>query len=245
MSDPHKAVLVAYEIMGFCNPVWPSTLDRVLAWARLKPGQRVLDVGCGNAAMARHLARNYGVSVDAVERSAAVAEIARRRLEGAPGVTIHNLDSNDLPKAEPYDLVLSVGASGVVRPPEPEAVMKAVSPHVRPGGLLLWADPFWKAEPDPAFAAWVAPYACYKSHAGNIEAGHRAGLEIAYAIETSQQEWDDCAMGMWAAARAWLADNPGHPEAEGVRERAVMQRDAYLNHGRACLGFGLYLFSKP
>lgn len=244
MSDPHKSVLLAYEVMGFCNPVAPATLDKVLAWARLKPGMRVLDIGCGNAAMARHLAQNYGVSVDAVERSPAVAEIARRRLEGVRGVTLHNLDSRALgPAAEPYDLVLSVGASAVVAgPPEPQAVMEAVRPYAKPGGLVLWADPFWKADPNPAFAAWIAPYAAYKSHTGNIEAGEKAGLKLIYAIASSDQEWDDCAFSMYAAAETWLADNPDHPEAADVRARAEMQRGAYINYSRDCMGFGLYLF---
>ena len=118
MSNPHKSVQIAYEAMGFCNPLSPETLDRTLAWARLKPGMRAVDVGCGNATMAAYVAEKYGLIVDALERSPAVSEIARDKLKGrgAPGkVTLHTVESQAFLKdAEPYDIVFSVGSSGVV-----------------------------------------------------------------------------------------------------------------------------------
>lgn len=250
MSDPHKSVLIAYEAMGFCNPLSPQTLDRTLAWARLKPGLRTLDLGCGNAAMSIHMAETYGLTIDAIERSPAVFDIATRRLKGrgAPGsVTLHNVDSGVFLKdAEPYDLIVAVGASAIVPgPPEPRAIMEAIKPHVKPGGLLLWSDPYWKADPDPAFVAMIAPYAAYKTHAGNIEAGEAAGLELWYAGASPAHEWDDCAFSMYAAAQAWLADHPDDPEAVEVRARMQMQRMAYQTFGRDTLGFGLYLFRRP
>jgi hypothetical protein len=50
---------------------------------------------------------------------------------------------------------------------------------------------------------------------------------------------------MYAAARAWLADNPDDPQAPDVRARTEMQRAAYMTFGRHTLGFGLYLFRRP
>lgn len=250
MSDPHKSVQIAYEAMGFCNPLSVETLERTLAWARLKPGMRAVDVGCGNAAMAIHLAEKHGLVVDALERSEAVSAIAKKRLKGrgAPGkVTLHTVDSQAfLKSAKPYDFVVSAGSSGVVSgPPEPQAVMAALKESVKPGGMLLWADPYWKADPDPAFVAMLGPYAAYKTHAGNIEAGEAAGLELWYAGMSPDYEWDDCAFSMYAAAKAWLADNPDDPQAADVRARTEMQRMAYMTFGRHTLGFGLYLFRRP
>lgn len=250
MSDPHKSVLIAYEAMGFCNPLSPATLDRTLAWARLKPGLRTLDLGCGNGAMSVHLAETYGLTVDALERSPAVFDIASRRLagRGAPGqVALHNVDSRDFLKgAEPYDLLVAVGASGIVEgAPEPQAIIEALKPHVKPGGLMLWADPYWKAEPDPAFVAMIAGYAAYTTHAGNIDAGQATGLELWYAGASPEHEWDDCMYSMYAAAQQWLADHPDDPEAADVRARNEMQRAAYQTYGRDTLGFGLYLFRRP
>src|SRR5580700_11233756 len=113
--DPHKAVLIAYSEMDFCNPLSPALLDRVLSVAALKPGCATLDLGCGNAAMAIHLAETYGCHVEAIERSPAVAAIAAERIKGrgASGrVTLHNVTSRDFLTGErPYDLLVAVGPS--------------------------------------------------------------------------------------------------------------------------------------
>ena len=156
------------------------------------------------------------------------------------------IDKPGLRGAEPYDFLVSVGASAVVPgPPEPQAIRETLREHVRPGGLLLWSDPFWKADADPAFVAMLGPYAAYKTHAGNIEAGEAAGLELWYAGASPAHEWDDCIYSMHAAAQAWLADHPGDAEADDVRARSQMQRMTYQTFGRETLGFGLYLFRRP
>jgi SAM-dependent methyltransferase len=248
--DPHKAVLIAYSEMDFCNPLSPALLDRVLSAAALKAGANALDLGCGNAAMAIHLAETYGLNVEAIERSPAVTAIAAERIKGrgASGqVTLHNVNSRDfLTGGRQYDLLVAVGPSGVVEgPPEPAAVLAALRPHVRPGGFLLWADPFWKRPPDPMFVAMLGSLAAYKSHAENIAAGEACGLVPYYAAVSPDQDWDEYAWRMASAAEHWLAAHPGDPEAESVRQRNAFMRAAYIGQGRDSMGFGVYLFRAP
>ncbi len=245
--DPHKAVLIAYREMDFCNPLSPVLLDRVLSVAAPQPGARALDLGCGNAAMAIHLAETYGLAIDAIERSPAVAAIAAERLRGrgAPGeVRLHNVASRDfLEGGRQFDLLVAVGASGVVEgAPEPATIFKALAPHVRSGGYLLWADPFWKREPDPMFVAMLGNLAAYKSHAENIAAGEAAGLVPYYAAVSPDQDWDEYAWRMAAAMEHWLAAHPDDPEAASVRQRGAFMRMAYIAQGRDSMGFGVYLF---
>ena len=245
--DPHKAVLIAYREMDFCNPLSPGLLDRVLAVAALKPGLETLDLGCGNAAMSIHLAETHGCRVEAIERSPAVAAIAAERLtgRGAPGeVRLHNVASRDfLEGGRQFDLLVAVGASGVVESaPEPATIFKALAPHVRSGGYLLWADPFWKREPDPMFVAMLGNLAAYKSHAENIAAGEAAGLVPYYAAVSPDQDWDEYAWRMAAAMEHWLAAHPDDPEAASVRQRGAFMRAAYIAQGRDSMGFGVYLF---
>src|ERR1700679_1706791 len=112
--DPHKAVLIAYPELDFCNPLSPGLLDRVLAVAALKPGAQALDLGCGNAAMSIHLAETYGLTVDAIERSPAMAAIAAERLRGRGGggeVRLHNIASRAFLEAgRQFDLIVAAGA---------------------------------------------------------------------------------------------------------------------------------------
>ena len=247
---PHKAVLIAYQAMGFCNPLSEALLDQALAAAAPHAGDQALDLGCGNAVMALHLAETRGLRVDAIERSPAVAAIARARLagRGAPGeVVLHMASSRDfLNASRRYDLVVAAGASGVVEgPPDPAAVLAALRPHVRPGGFILWADPFWKRDPDPAFAAMLGNLAAYKTHAENIAAGEQAELVPHFAGASTDQDWDAYTWGMVAAAERWLADHPDDSEAEAVRQRTAFMRALYLSQGRDTLGFGVYLFRAP
>jgi SAM-dependent methyltransferase len=248
--DPPQAILIAYGEMDFCNPLSPALLDRVLETARLPAGAQALDLGCGNAAMAIHLAEQHGLSVDAIERSSAVAAIAEARLlgRGAPGqVRLHKAASRDfLEGGAQFDLVVCAGASGVVEgPPEPAAIIAALRTHLRPGGFLLWADPFWKRDPDPMFVAMLGGLAAYKTHAENIAAGEAAGLVPYYAGVSSDQDWDDYTWRMTAAVEHWLADHPDDPAAAQVRQRSAFLRMAYIAQGRDALGFGVYLFRAP
>ena len=248
--DPHKAVLISYQAMDFCNPLSPSLLDRALGAAGLKVGDAALDLGCGNGVMALHLAQTYGLKVDAIERSPAVAAIAEERLRGrgAPGaVTLHNVSSRDfLDGGRTYDLVLSAGASGIVDgAPEPVAILTALRPHLRPGGFLLWADGYWKREPDPMFVAMLGGLAAYKTHAENVAAGEAAGLTTWFAGTSAEQDWDDYTWRMAAAIERWLVEHPGDPDAETVRQRGAFMRAAYLAQGRDSMGFGVYLFRAP
>lgn len=248
--DPHKSVLIAYRELDFCNPLSPGLLDKVLAAARLKPGTRTLDLGCGNAAMSIHLAENHGCEVDAIERSPAVAAIAAERIAACATpaqIQLHNVASRDfLGAAQPYELIVCAGASGIVDgPPEPAAVIAALRPHIAPGGFLLWADGVWKREPEPAFVAMMGDLAAYKHHGENIAAGEAAGLVPYYAATSPQEDWDDFTWRMTASVEHWLAAHPDAPDAASVRQRSAFMRAVYIAQGRDTLGFGLYLFRAP
>jgi cyclopropane-fatty-acyl-phospholipid synthase len=56
-----------------------AKLDRVCRKVWLRPGERVLDAGCGWGALARHMAREYGVSVLACNISREQIAYARER----------------------------------------------------------------------------------------------------------------------------------------------------------------------
>jgi SAM-dependent methyltransferase len=92
---------------------------------------RVLDVGCGAGAFAARLAERAG-HVDAVDKSAAMIEAARRR---APAnVTCSRADVMELAlPAEHYDAIVSITALHHV--PLADA-LRRLAPALRPGGVL-------------------------------------------------------------------------------------------------------------
>jgi SAM-dependent methyltransferase len=249
--DHLKLSTVAHSTHHFSSPVSVETLDRVLALSGIEKGWRVVDLGCGPAAMALHLADRYGVAVEAVDRSSVMLDLARTRAKDHPGgkrVSFHQAESMAyLEAAQPCELLVAVGAGGLVPDAADNAAqLNALAAGVRPGGRLLWGEIFWKRAPSDMLRASTGPVAAlYASHADYVAAGEAAGLTPLYAAVSSDQDWDEYAWRYSSAVEAYAAANPGDEGAQLMRRQIAGWRRMYLAEGRETLGFGLYLFGKP
>ncbi|TCJ16347.1 cyclopropane fatty acyl phospholipid synthase [Parasulfuritortus cantonensis] len=81
-------------------------LDLICRKLELKPGERVLEIGCGWGSLARFAAEHYGVEVLGVTVSKAQRELALKRCAGLP-VRIDLMDYRDIEGR--FDKVVSVG----------------------------------------------------------------------------------------------------------------------------------------
>jgi len=78
----------------------------------LKPGERFLDIGCGWGGLICHAARHHGVQALGITLSRNQFELARSRIarEGmADRCKVELLDYRDLPDADKFDKIASVG----------------------------------------------------------------------------------------------------------------------------------------
>ena len=115
-------------------------LEYVCRKLRLRPGERMLDIGCGWGGLMIHAAKHFGVEADGVTLSERQAEWARARIreEGlADRCRVEVRDYRDLPARAQYDKISSVGMFEHVG----EAHLPEYFGHVfgllRPGGLFL------------------------------------------------------------------------------------------------------------
>ncbi|MFA5130055.1 MAG: cyclopropane fatty acyl phospholipid synthase [Patescibacteria group bacterium] len=83
-----------------------AKLDLVCRKLGLKPGQRILDIGCGWGSFAKFAAEKYGVSVVGVTVSKNQVELGRKLCKGLP-VEIRLQDYRDVD--EPFDHIVSLG----------------------------------------------------------------------------------------------------------------------------------------
>ena len=81
-------------------------LDLICRKLELKPGEKLLDIGCGWGSMAQYAAQQYGVEVTGITISKQQWQLAQNRCQGLP-VDIKLLDYRDL--SGKYDKVVSVG----------------------------------------------------------------------------------------------------------------------------------------
>jgi SAM-dependent methyltransferase len=243
---PGEYSAVSYATHHFCNPLSPVTLDRTLAFAELRPGDRALDLGCGNGLLALHLAERYGLEVEAVDIAPEMIALAQERVgdRGAPGRVSLRLASAAEAMAGPpaVRLVVANGSWGIVEGrPEPDRVLARLAEVAGPGGYVLWGEPFLRAEPPPRLAMLLQAVA-YRGHADYVALGEAAGMNLRYAAVSPEQDFDDYILRIHANVERWFAARPDHPEAARRLAYNRMVRDLHLQEGRSCLGFGLYLF---
>jgi len=129
-------------------------LDYLCRKLRLKPGQMLLDIGCGWGALALWAARHYGVQVHGITLSQAQQRLAQQRVRAAgleQQVRIELLDYRDLPKDAQYDRVVSVGMFEHVGVRDFPIYFGTVRRVLKPGGLFLnhgiTSETGWKRSP--------------------------------------------------------------------------------------------------
>jgi cyclopropane-fatty-acyl-phospholipid synthase len=87
-------------------------LDYICRKLRLKPGERLLDIGCGWGGLVVYAARHYGVEALGITLSQPQAQWANQRIRAA-GLSercrVEVLDYRDVDQSAPYDKLVSVG----------------------------------------------------------------------------------------------------------------------------------------
>jgi len=87
----------APELYDRVRPDYPAAVfEDLTTLARLRPGSRVLELGCGTGQATVPLATR-GFEVVAIELGAGLADVARRNLAAFPGVDIVNAAFEEWP----------------------------------------------------------------------------------------------------------------------------------------------------
>ena len=109
-------------------------LDLVCRKLQLKPGMKVLDIGCGWGGACKYIAENYGVKVVGITVSKEQVVLAREMCRGLP-VEIRLQDYRKIDGT--FDRIYSIGMFEHVGNKNYDAYMKAVRSCLREDGLFL------------------------------------------------------------------------------------------------------------
>lgn len=245
--DRWKYFDVTHRDHLICNPTSPAKLDELIGLLDLPSGGRVLDIACGKGEPLVRIVERYGVRAVGVDLSPYHLGDARERVAARlPGADVELLEMDGAAyagKPGSFDLAMCLGASwiwGGYR-----GTLRALSRFVKPGGLVLSGEPYWKREPDPEYlAADNLTREVFADHAGNVAIGVEEGLAPLYTMVSSDDEWDRYEALQWRAAERYAVAHPEAPDALAIRDRCRAYRDAYLRWGRDTLGWAMYLFQN-
>jgi cyclopropane-fatty-acyl-phospholipid synthase len=142
--------LVLGPSMAYTCAVYPSPTasleeaqfakhDLIARKIGLRPGMRLLDVGCGWGGMVMHAARHYGVRALGVTLSRRQAEWAQKAIADA-GLSelaeVRHLDYRDVEESQ-FDAISSIGLTEHVGVKQLPAYFAFLYRRLRPGGRLL------------------------------------------------------------------------------------------------------------
>ncbi len=115
-------------------------LDHICRKLRLKPGERLLDIGCGWGALIIHAARNYGVRALGITLSEQQFAFAQQRIHEenlSNRCEVRLLDYREMREYESFDKLASVGMVEHVGAQNLEEYFQCAYKLLRPQGLFL------------------------------------------------------------------------------------------------------------
>ena len=158
--DPHRQYSCAYfdDVEIGLDAAQEAKLAHIAAKLDLKPGQRVLDIGCGWGGLARYLHKVSGADVLGVTLSEEQLKYARAETErqGTAGkVRFELIDYRSL--AGQFDRIVSVGMFEHVGFPHYKQFFDTVEALLRPDGVAL-LHTIARADGPGATDPWTAKY---------------------------------------------------------------------------------------
>jgi cyclopropane-fatty-acyl-phospholipid synthase len=117
-----------------------AKLDLICRKLRLKPGERLLDIGCGWGALIMHAAKHYGVDATGITLSENQAVLARERIEEAglgDRCRVAIRDYRTLTETDGFDKISSIGMVEHVGLSHLPVYFESAYRALKPGGLFM------------------------------------------------------------------------------------------------------------
>ncbi|RBM04791.1 class I SAM-dependent methyltransferase [Streptomyces sp. PT12] len=230
------------------NPLTPVKLAALGEALHLAPGTRVLDLASGSGEMLCTWARDLGFTGTGVDISTLFTEQARARaaeLGVADRVEFVHGDASCHVADQPVDLATCVGATWIGNGVAGTAEL--LSRSLRPGGLMLIGEPYWRLTPpdeETAKACNATGIADFLRLPDLIEQFQDLGYDVVEMMLADQDSWDRYAAAQWLTMRRWLDLNPDDELAPEVREQLSTEPARYVSRTREYLGWGVFALMK-
>jgi SAM-dependent methyltransferase len=246
--DMWKFYDVTHRRHVICNPTSEEKLARLVELVRLPADARVVDIACGKGEFLIRMAAAYGVRGVGVDLSPFFIAEAEQRLKARlpqAEITFNPMDGADFKPDKPHSLTLAscIGASWVFG--GHARTLDALVSMVEPDGWVIVGEPYWIREPaEEHLQACGLTRGAFGSHAENVEAGERRGLDLVHTLVSSKDDWDRYEGLQWYAMAEYARTNPDDADLSELLDRVAKEKSVYLRWGRDVLGWAIYLFRR-
>ncbi len=216
---------------ALANPLSEAALDAAIAALDLPQDGTALDVGCGSGEVLARVKRRHAVTTMGIEPSQRWAAAAHERVDLVHAATLEDV----APMEGAWDLVVCIAASQAFG--TWLDALAGLRRLVRPGGLALFGEGFWRRPPSPAYLDVLGATEDELPDRDRLLAGAEAA---GWAVEAERTASD----ADWAAYEESLIANGDRALAEHEDDALRAWVDAARarwNHpdGRDTLGFAL------
>jgi cyclopropane fatty-acyl-phospholipid synthase-like methyltransferase len=234
--DRQSISALAHADHPIAAPLSDESVRRLLGRAVRRGDERLLDLGCGGGewllgALTDHPAvRAEGIDVSA--HALTRAEKAATALGVQDRLVLHRRDAAEYTSADPFDVVLCVGATHAFDGLLP--TLAAMGEHLAPGGSVLVGDGFWEQPPSREAVDTLGELEDLPTIIDRVTT---AGWTPVYGHISTRHELDDYEWSWTGTLASWALD---HPEDVGGAEAlavASAHRDAWLRAYRTAFGF--------
>lgn len=192
------------------DTVQERKLDYISRKLRLKPGQKLLDLGCGWGGLVIYAAERYGVDVTGITLSEPQASLAQQRIAEA-GLQAHARvrvqDYREVEEWEQYDALVSVGMFEHVGEKLLPVYFERAYRLLKPGGVFLnhgiarrAAEKGW--DPQSFSNAYVFPDGELVPISTTLRAAEESGFEVR-DVESLREHYA-------LTLRRWVANLEAH-----------------------------------
>jgi len=194
----------------FISPGGADSARRCIARLGLRPGMRVLDVGCGLGGSAFLMAREHGVSVHGIDVSANMLSSAQERLrsQGLTAlVTLEHVDVLALSATLTYDVIYSRDVFLHIH--DKPRLMAVLHSLLNPGGLLFFTD-YGRGEvmPSTEFSAYIER----RHYDLRTVRGYRSLMEQAGFVQVVAEDHTEEFLTVMRSELARIADDAAHAD---------------------------------
>jgi SAM-dependent methyltransferase len=241
--DFFDLVNISERNIEIIDPLTPEKVLTVGKYLRLREGSRVIDFGCGYAEPLALWAEHYGISGIGIDVRQHVCERARRKLSErglADRLEIVCGKGAEYSFEEgAFDAAACLGATFIWEGFKP--TVRAMCRAIHGSGRLAIGEPYWNTDSIPAEIRAAEPG--FLTERELVDVIRKEGLDLAYVVRSSHDDWDAYEAGNWDGLLLWLDENPEHPERDDVIRHLHKIQDEYVGYVREHMGWAAYVLT--